>query len=96
LVVGLALGWWLDRRQSLAKIVEYQLAEKRELELKRAEEKLRDLEMQLFAAKAVNEYGVPTPRSQRTAEQNKKYDRLLLDHLRAAEELEALRLQNKQ
>jgi len=98
LVVAMGVGWWIDRRRlaaPLTKLAEYQVAEKRELKRQQAEKKLKDLEMQILAAKAVNEYGVPIPRSQRTPEENKELDRLRRERFRAAEEREALQQQGK-
>ena len=79
LVVGLALGWWLDRERMaapLARLDEYQAAEQRELARQQAEKKFRDLEMAFHAAKAINEYGVPKPASQRTEDQKRELERL--------------------
>jgi hypothetical protein len=96
LVVAMGVGWWIDRRRldaPLAKLAEYQVAEKRELERQQAEKRLKDLEMQFLAAKAINEYGVPKPRSQRTAEEDKELHRAgkaLMDELerRASSDLQ--------
>lgn len=98
LVVALAVGWWMDRRRlaaPLARLAEYQVAEKREMERRQAEQKLRELEWEVLAAKAVNEYGVPLPRSQLTPEEQKKLDGIRREQLRALEQLEQLQQQNK-
>ena len=91
LVVGLALGWWLDRERMaapLARLAEYQAAEQRELARQQAEKKFRDLEMALHAARAVNEYGVPKPASQRTNDEKKELERLEREFVREIERRE--------
>src|SRR4029453_13842663 len=89
LIVALGVGWWIDRRRmaaSLAELDEYKLPEKRDLGRMAAEEKFRDLGRQFLAAKAVNEYGVPKPASQRTAQEQKEVERAGREYMRALEQ----------
>ena len=64
LVVSVGLGWWLDRRRlagPLQELAEFQTAKQRELAQQKLKERREQLMLKLYSARAINEYGAPSP-----------------------------------